>query len=429
MNREPGPQAEERPARLDARPQVACAGVDRARRPAYDAAPVTRAAHATGPYRAVDSRECHARLNVVYDLRYATDHFPGVGTHAHALLAALLRLPSEDRFRVLWREGDRASRFDTGSFATHPRVDWTIVDEPALGVRAPIATARLLRQVGGDVYLSPFYLRPIGPTMPVVLTLHDAMHLVPEVRSPFRMRASFALALRLARGAQAVLTSSRFSREELVRRAGFRAERLHVVPLGVPPRWTGPPERPARVPDRAFALVVGGNRPHKGLDTLAHAWRRMGAERALDLVSAGAVDPRFPSLAALARRERTAGTHTLGHVSPAALEWLYANAMLVLLPSRYEGFGLPLIEAAARGTPVIASDIPALREIGEGAVHFVPPDDDVAWADAVTQLAGDAAGRERLKRAGLERAAVYDYDAVARRVRDVLASVVAGRAA
>ena len=103
--------------------------------------------------------------------------------------------------------------------------------------------------------------------------------------------------------------------------------------------------------------------------------------------------------------------------------------MLVLLPSRYEGFGLPLIEAAARGTPVIASDIPALREIGEGAVRFVPVDDDAAWADAVTRLAADAAGRERLKRAGLERAAVYDYDAVARRVRDVLASVVAGRAA
>ena len=410
-------------------PRATCAGLDRPREPAYDAAPVTRAAHAHLPYRAVNSRECHARLNVVYDLRYATDHFPGIGAHAHALLAALLRLPTEDRFSVLWRAGDRPSRFDTGEFAFHPRVHWMLVDDPPLGLRAPISTGIRLRRIGGDVYLSPFYLRPVRAPMPVVLTLHDAMHLVPQVGSLIGTRFKFALALRHARGADAVLTSSRFSRDELVRRAGFRPERLHVVPLGVPPRWTQPPKLPPLVLERAFALVVGGNRPHKGLDTLARAWKRMGEARPLDLVSAGMVDRRFPALEALVQREHALGTHTLGHVSPAALEWLYANAMLVLLPSRYEGFGLTHIEAAARGTPVIASDIPALREIGEGAVRFVPVDDDAAWAAAVTELAGDAAERERLKRAGLERAAGFDYDTVARRVRDVLVGVVEGRAA
>jgi alpha-1,3-rhamnosyl/mannosyltransferase len=370
-----------------------------------------------------------ARLNVVYDLRYATDHFPGIGAHARALLAALLGLPATGRFRVLWRANDPASRFDTGAFASHARVDWTIVGAPALGVRAPFATGDLLRRLGGDVYLSPFYLRPVRAPMPVVLTLHDAMHLAPEVRSPLGVRLRFALALRQARGAAGVLTSSRFSREELVRRAGFPAERLHLVPLGVPPRWPGAPERPAGAPDRAFALVVGGNRPHKGLDTLARAWRRLGGPRTLDLVSAGPVDPRFPSLDALAARERAPGTHTLGVVSPAELEWLYANATLLVLPSVYEGFGLPLIEAAARGTPVIASDIPALREIGENAVRFVPAGDDEAWADAVARLAADATERDRLRSAGLDRAARHDYADVARRVHDVLEAVVGGRVA
>jgi glycosyltransferase involved in cell wall biosynthesis len=238
----------------------------------------------------------------------------------------------------------------------------------------------------------------------------------------------FALALRHARGAARVLTSSRFSRDELIRRAGFPAERLHVVPLGVPPRWPAV-ERPAGVPERGFALVVGGNRPHKGLDTLARAWKQLGEARPLDLVSAGAVDPRFASLEDLARREGAAGTHVLGAVSPAALEWLYAHATLLVFPSRYEGFGLPLIEAAARGTPVIASDIPALRELGGDAVRFVPAEDGEAWAHAVTRLAADAPERERLRRAGLERAARYDYADVAREVHGVLAGVVLERAA
>src|SRR5580765_3853428 len=248
-----------------------------------------------------------ARLNVVYDLRYATDHFPGIGAHAHALLAALLELPTDDRFRVLWRATDRASRFDLGSFASHPRVDWTLVEAPALGLRAPFATGELLRRLGGDVYLSPFYLEPVRAPMPSVLTLHDAMHLAPEVRSPLGVRVRFALALRRARGAAAVLTSSRFSRDELIRRAGLPAQRLHVVPLGVPPRWPGAVERPAGAPECAFALVVGGNRPHKGRATLARAWPRMGEARPVDLVSAGPLDPRFPSLDALARHERAPG--------------------------------------------------------------------------------------------------------------------------
>jgi alpha-1,3-rhamnosyl/mannosyltransferase len=267
-------------------------------------------------------------VNVVYDLRYATDHFPGIGTHAHALLEALLRLPSDDRYRVLWRAGDRATRFDPAAFAAHPRVDWTAVDAASLGWRAPLATGAWLRRLGGDLYFSPFYLRPVRARMPVVLTLADAMHLAPESGSSTGLRLMFALALRHARAANAAITPSEFSRTELVRRAGFAAERLHVIAQGVPPRSQAPAERPGGAPDRPFALVVGANRPHKDLKLLASAWHILGEARPLDLVAAGALDPRFPSLAGLSHELRTEGTHTLGAVTPGQLEWLYANATL-----------------------------------------------------------------------------------------------------
>ena len=359
-------------------------------------------------------------MNIVYDLRYASEHFPGIGTYAHTLCRALVSLPNPDHFRVLWNPSEAAASFGRPTFAEHPKVDWIETSAPALGWRAPFATGGLLRRLGGDVYLSPFYLRPMRARMPVVLTLHDALHLTRESGSPAWLRVRFALALSHASAADALLTVSEFARADLVRRAGIPAERLHVVPNGVPPRFAGEPVRPAGVPDRPFALVVGANRPHKDLRTLASAWRQMGEQRPLELVAAGPIDTRFLSLARLGGGP---GIHELGAVSAAELEWLYANAVVLVFATLYEGFGLPLLEAADRGLPVIASDIPALRETGGDAVRYVPPGDAAAWAGAVQELAADPVARERLRVAGRARAARFDPAISAAKARAVLASV------
>jgi len=363
-------------------------------------------------------------VNVVYDLRYASDHFAGIGVYAWALLDALLAAPGDERYHVLWGRADRTTRFDPDALARHPRVDWHVVDEPALGWRAPFATGARLRRIRAGVYLSPFYLRPVRPGMPVVLTFHDAQHLAPESGSPPGMRIRFALALRHARSADAILAPSRFARDDIVRRAGVDPARVHVVHHGVPPR-AAEPQKPVAMGAEPFALIVGSNRPHKGFATIAAAWRRMGEDAPLDLVWAGAADPRFPSLSDLARSPRA---RTLGAVSAAELEWLYANATLLVFPTRYEGFGFPLLEACARGTPVLASDIPPLREVGGDAVRFVPVDDVMAWSDAVVALAADASERQRLAAAGRERASQFDFAATAASVRAVLRAV-AGAAA
>ena len=361
-------------------------------------------------------------MNVVYDLRYATDHFPGIGTHAHALLTALLALPGKDRYRVVWGESDRTTRFDLDVLSRHPRVDWTVVREPSMGWNAVVATGGLLRRLGGDVYLSPFYLRPLGAPMPSVLTLFDVMYLTPVPGIPAGVRLRSWLAMRRARGAAAVITSSEFARGQLIEH-GFPTGRIHVVRLALPPVRPGAAQRPPRAPERPFALVVGINRPHKGLRTLVNAWKSFGAEGPLDLVSAGPIDARYPSLADLAREAGAAGTHTLGAVTPGELEWLYANATLLVFATRHEGFGLPLLEAAGRGVPVVASDIPALREIGDGVARFVPPDDALAWSSAVRDLAGDAPARTRMAADGRALAARHDYAVVAARTRDILESV------
>jgi glycosyltransferase involved in cell wall biosynthesis len=110
----------------------------------------------------------------------------------------------------------------------------------------------------------------------------------------------------------------------------------------------------------------------------------------------------------------------LGAVAPEELEWLYAHASIVLVPSRYEGFGLPLLEAAQRGVAVLASDIPALRETGEGVARFVPVGDVDAWERAVRELAADEGERRRMGARGRQRASEYDYDTCAAHVETIL---------
>lgn len=363
-------------------------------------------------------------MRVLYDLRYATDHFAGIGTHAHELLHALLGSCVDERYRVLWRRGDTSSRFDLSSFANHPAVDWIETDASPLGFEVPWSTGAIARCTQAEVYFSPFYLCPIRPRMPVVITLHDAMHLAPEVGARWTTRLKFKLALAGAGGANAVITSSRFSRDEIVRRTGIRRSRLRVVPLGVPKGQPYEQARPAGVPSRPFALVVGGNRHHKNLRLLAHVWRDYGDSAPLDLVAAGAVDTRFPDLAALGGTPRT---HVLGSVSPAELEWLYANAHLLVFPTLYEGYGFPLVEAAARGLPVLCSDIPALRETGEGFAEFLPPHDESVWRERIAALARDEGERGRRAMAGRAHALALDYAVCATGVRSVLCEVVERR--
>ncbi len=360
-------------------------------------------------------------MRILYDLRYASPHFTGIGTHAWQLLRALLatREPGET-WVLAWNPRETATRFDPAELRVTPGVEWRETDAPALGAFAPAATGALVRGASADAYLSPFYLRPFGAGAPSVLTLHDAMHLAPEVAAPARVRELFRLALAFTARAEAVVTSSEFSRREILRRTFVPAERLHVAPLGTPVPAGAPATRPRGVPDEPFALVVGGNRPHKNLALLARVWRDAGPAAPITLVSAGAVDERFPGLEALGAGLRAV---SLGAVDEGELLWLYAHATMLLFPTRYEGFGLPLLEAAAMGVPVLCSDLPVLRESGEGIAWFLPPDDPSAWRAAIAVLAADPDARARLAAAG-RAVAAYSYADCAGRVRGIVQRVV-----
>jgi alpha-1,3-rhamnosyl/mannosyltransferase len=363
---------------------------------------------------------------IAYDLRYAADHFTGIGTHAFALFEALLALPGDERYAVLWDPRLSQRRYQVGRFAAHPRVRWT---ERAAGPLHPLgllATSGWLREVAADVYLSPFYLRPPGAPCPCLLTIHDVWPLRLQEGLGGLRGLAFRASLAWARGAHTIVTSSEFSRREIVELMRLPERRVRAIRLGVPPRPPRvTPRRPAGAPAGPFALVVGDNRPRKNLATLARAWGLLGPEPALELVSAGPADPRYPTMERLAAEAGARGVSGLGWVEEAELEWLYAHATLVLFPTRYEGFGFPLVEAFERGLPVLAADIPVLREIGEGVCVFLDPDDPGAWAAAVARLAGASAERTALAAAGRLRASELRYEDTARATLALLHEAVA----
>jgi len=367
---------------------------------------------------------------IAYDLRYAADHFTGIGTHAFALFEALLSLPGDERYAVLWDPRLEHMRFDVTRFAHHPRVLWT---ERAAGPLHPlgmVATAAWLRRSRADVYLSPFYLRPPMAPCPCLLTIHDVW--------PLRLReglggwrgTAYRASLAWARGAHTVITSSEFSRNEIVELLRIPKRRVRAIRLGVPPRPPQiAPRRPRRAPAGRFALVVGDNRPRKNLAALARAWALLGPDPALELVSAGPADPRYATMERLAAEAGAHAVTGLGWVEEPELEWLYANATMLLFPSRYEGFGFPLVEAFVRGLPVVAAGIPVLLEIGEGVCVFLDPDDPAAWGATIRRLAGSITERDELAAAGRARARELRYEDTARATLALLHEAVAGAGA
>ena len=359
-------------------------------------------------------------MHVAYDLRFAADHFTGVGRHAWCLFEALLEQPGPERYTVLWNPAMAITRFDLEPLRRHPRVEWV---ERGFG---PMSPAQLW-QVGGwlrglkpDIYFSPFYFMPIAAGCPCVVTIHDVWPLrLGYGLEPWK-RQVFHWMLKLAARARFVMTVSDFSRDEIKELIAIDPVRLRVARNGVPPPRDITPQRPKTLPERPFAFTIGLNYPYKNLATLIEAWAEMGDDAPLDLVASGRELERYPRLAELARARGVGRVTALGHVSEAELEWLYRNATVLVFPTTYEGFGFPLVEAFVHGLPAIVSDIPVLREIGQGAARFVPARDPSAWADVVRELAADEPARRRMAALGYEAILPMTYKETARIVLDVL---------
>jgi glycosyltransferase involved in cell wall biosynthesis len=251
-----------------------------------------------------------------------------------------------------------------------------------------------------------------GP--PLVVTVHDAGPItMPEATTRrgrwFHARGFAAAASR----ARLVIAVSEFAADEVASHTAIPRERMRVVPNGVdlvrasPDDVAGVTEAHG-IADRPYVFWLGTFQPRKNVGVLLEAFGRLPATLPHRLVLAGPEGWLADDGDAIGRLGDRA--KLLGPVTEGDARALYAGADVFAFPSRHEGFGIPVLEAMVQGTPVVAGDIPPLREIGGDAAVFVDPDDVDAWVDALGALLTDPTAGESLVARGLERVPGYSWD-------------------
>jgi len=281
---------------------------------------------------------------------------------------------------------------------------------------------------GVDLVHAPTLLAPTAVSVPLVVTVHDAVPWThPETLTPRGVTWHRRMAERVAARADAVVVPTRAVGDALARHLDLR--RVEVVGEGVSGDLALPAdaaERAARLglPRGGFLLTLATLEPRKGLDILIGALARPGVPSLPLLVVGqpgwGGVDP-----ADLARREGLAPdrVRVLGRLDDADLATVLDRATALVMPSRAEGFGLPVLEAMAAGTPVVCSADPALAEVGGDAVRTAAVGDADALAAQLTAVLGDAALRAGMAEAGRRRAATYTWEDAAARLWELYRSL------
>ena len=272
-----------------------------------------------------------------------------------------------------------------------------------------------------DVVHCTHFPTPMPPVHPLVVTVHDLMPLlIPGIMPSLPRRLAYRYwNARAAKVADLIVTPSHSTATDV--EATFRAAmgKTRVTPEAADDFAAGPMGQLdpalAEVADWPYLLSMGSTRKHKDLPTLLRAFASVAPARPeLRLLLVGAddrpfVDAELASVAA-AVRERIVFT---GRVDDAQLRTLYAGAQLFAFPSRYEGFGLPPLEAMSFGAPCVVADAASLPEVvGAAAVRF-PPGDATALAEVIESLLSDPLLREDLRQAGYQRAEQFSWSSTA----------------
>ncbi len=282
----------------------------------------------------------------------------------------------------------------------------------------------LYRRLGANLLFAPVPEAPLYYGCRFVVMVHDTIPLrFPNRRSRLHLYHRHWLP-RVACQAQQVICNSEATARDVAQFLQVPAARIQPILLAYD-RDRFYPRAPAALPPppaRPYFLYLGRHNPYKNVGNLIAAFARLAARHDCDLYLAGPTDARYtPSLraqvAALGLGDRV---QFLDYVDEAALPILLNQALALVFPSRWEGFGLPVLEAMACGTPVIAAQVSSLPEVAGEAALYIDPEKVAELAQAMTAVAQDASLRQQLRDRGLARAATFSWEKTGRATVAVL---------
>jgi len=363
----------------------------------------------------------HIGLNLLF---LVPDETGGMEVYARHLIESLTRVRPDLRLTAFINRNAAAQRAEWNELVpsvtvpvdSRNRAAWVLADQLAV---PPVAARKHV-----DLLHSPANLAPaLGGRYRRILTVHDLIHRTfPEAHAGLRARALSVVMPLGIRRSHRLIAISQATRDDLVNLLHEPPEKIDVIPQGL-----GEPHPELALGEgelrewlgvnghRPIALSVSAKRPHKNLPRLLEAMAGIPAERRPLLVIPGYRTWHEDELREQARRLGIEGdVRLLGWVTQAQLEGLYAASSVFVLPSLFEGFGLPVLEAMQRRLPVACSNRSSLPEVAGDAALLFDPERPQEIGSAITRLIEDGAEAERLREAGLEQARRFTWDETAR---------------
>ena len=360
-------------------------------------------------------------------------HDFGIGTYVRNLVREFSRLPTGDTYVLICHPDDVGFVRELG-----PQFEPWPDTSANYSFREQLTVPLDLRRAKVDLFHAPHYV--VSPLVgcPVVVTIHDCIHLRFPQYLPNRMAHVYARTFMsiAARRATRIITVSQASKDDIQHYLHAPAEKIEVIHNGLDPRYLLPPDEAsvANVRERfilnaPFILYAGNIKPHKNVERLidAFAMLREDGHQDLKLLIIGDELSKYPGIRRLVHRHHLhAHVRFLGFVPDATLAALYRLASIFVFPSLFEGFGFPPLEAMASGTPVITSNVSSLPEVVDDAAILIDPLDPAALAAAMSRVLGDDALRADLIRRGRLRVGAFSWARAAASTRAVYRRVLGG---